>query len=569
MERLSPLPVWTVACLCWLSLLTGCQEGEPRQDASDSGAVADIERPATEAQVAATDSPTTDANSLSESADTHVAPASAEEPADPESSAASDSHSVTPAGGSGAYGSKGKLDVDDRRQFSLDWKDPQLLVVLSGDQHGYLEPCGCAGLDNMKGGLGRRHTLLRRLEASGTPLLALDTGDLVRRSGAQAVIKYDRSINSLLAMKYRAVGFGISDLRLQPENVLAPIPVDGPETPFVSANVGLYEMGDDTISVRYRVFALGGLKLGVTTVLADERIEELNNPELVLLDAEKALTEVVPQLEAANCDRLLLLVTASVEEAEELAVKFPQFDFVVVAGDSDPPPPHVEEIEGTTSRLIELSHKGMYVGLLGFFNDTKQPFRYRRVAIDSRFEDSVEMKDMLAAYQEQLKSEGFQRLGIFSQPAPHGDKFVGSKTCQECHESEFDVWSKSGHAHAIDTLVKLNPPRQFDPECLSCHVTGWEPQLYAPLDSGYQSIEATPHLVAVGCENCHGPGSSHVAMEQAAEADEEVDEDRRDALYEQMRVTLEESRRDTCIRCHDLDNSPDFTFEKYWPKIEH
>ena len=26
---------------------------------------------------------------------------------------------------------------------------------------------------------------------------------------------------------------------------------------------------------------------------------------------------------------------------------------------------------------------------------------------------------------------------------------------------------------------------------------------------------------------------------------------------------------DMCMRCHDLPNSPDFDFQKYWPKVKH
>ena len=45
----------------------------------------------------------------------------------------------------------------------------------------------------------------------------------------------------------------------------------------------------------------------------------------------------------------------------------------------------------------------------------------------------------------------------------------------------YEVWSKTPHAHATDSLVKPpnsrgNIARHFDPECLSCHVTGWDPQ---------------------------------------------------------------------------------------------
>ena len=24
-----------------------------------------------------------------------------------------------------------------------------------------------------------------------------------------------------------------------------------------------------------------------------------------------------------------------------------------------------------------------------------------------------------------------------------------------------------------------------------------------------------------------------------------------------------------CMECHDIDNSPDFDFQVYWPKVEH
>jgi hypothetical protein len=39
-----------------------------------------------------------------------------------------------------------------------------------------------------------------------------------------------------------------------------------------------------------------------------------------------------------------------------------------------------------------------------------------------------------------------------------------------------------------------------------------------------------------------------------------------------MVVTIEESRSNTqkmCYNCHDLDNSPEFNFDKYWPEVEH
>src|SRR4029077_2171819 len=46
----------------------------------------------------------------------------------------------------------------------VDWPKPDVLLVLTGEQDGYLEPCGCAGLENQKGGMKRRYTFLKQLK---------------------------------------------------------------------------------------------------------------------------------------------------------------------------------------------------------------------------------------------------------------------------------------------------------------------------------------------------------------------------------------------------------------------
>jgi len=88
-----------------------------------------------------------------------------------------------------------------------------------------------------------------------------------------------------------------------------------------------------------------------------------------------------------------------------------------------------------------------------------------------------------------------------------------------------------------------------------------------PWESGYVSVQATPHLVGNGCENCHGPGSKHVEAEQAnltGQAPGNLGE-----LRKQMRLDLQYAEKNLCIRCHDADNSHDYEFATYWPKIVH
>src|ERR1700742_107260 len=54
------------------------------------------------------------------------------------------------------------------------WTKPDVALVFTGAMAGYLEPCGCAGLENQKGGLKRRFTMLEQLRKQGWPVVAMD-----------------------------------------------------------------------------------------------------------------------------------------------------------------------------------------------------------------------------------------------------------------------------------------------------------------------------------------------------------------------------------------------------------
>ena len=41
------------------------------------------------------------------------------------------------------------------------------------------------------------------------------------------------------------------------------------------------------------------------------------------------------------------------------------------------------------------------------------------------------------------------------------------------------------------------------------------------------------------------------------------------SLQLSMRVTKEQAKKNLCLECHDLDNSPEYDWDVYWPKVEH
>jgi hypothetical protein len=63
-------------------------------------------------------------------------------------------------------------------------------------------------------------------------------------------------------------------------------------------------------------------------------------------------------------------------------------------------------------------------------------------------------------------------------------------------------WETTRHAHAYATLSSEN--KQFNLDCVSCHVTGYD-------QPGGSSVTHVDRLENVQCEVCHGPGSTHVA----------------------------------------------------------
>ncbi len=450
-----------------------------------------------------------------------------------------------------------------------DWPEPQVVLVISGQQHGYIEPCGCTGLDRQKGGMMRRATFLKQLRERGWDVVPMDAGNQVRRTGPQAAIKFQTSVKGLTQMGYRAVGFGPDDLQMGASELLSVAASDGDKgSLFASSNIEL--LAPDLVPTLQRIDA-GGRKIGVTTALDPTTLESPIDDAIVIGELQKMLTGSLQQLKDQGADFNVLLLFGTADAARDIATKVPGFDLIVAAATVGEPTYQAESIEGTSSRMIVTGDKGMYVGVIGLF--AEEPFRYSRVALTSEFEDAPEIQSLMAEYQDQLKTLDLKGLKIEPIAHPSGRAFVGAKVCGECHTTAYTIWEGTPHALATEHLVhpgeRSEVSRHFDPECLSCHVTGWNAQRYYPYTSGYLSLEKTPLMVGNGCENCHGPGKAHADAERKGSGltAEEIK-----SLRKAVTLTMEKAR-EKCLECHDLDNSPDFhlegAFEEYWSQVEH
>ncbi|MFG0332079.1 MAG: hypothetical protein ACF8TS_01845, partial [Maioricimonas sp. JB049] len=96
------------------------------------------------------------------------------------------------------------------------WNEPAAAIILTGEQYGYIEPCGCS--ENQSGGLARRADLVRQLrEERDWPVTAFDLGGALRgdRVGrAQELMKFEFTREAQAIMHYAAAALGREEVQL-------------------------------------------------------------------------------------------------------------------------------------------------------------------------------------------------------------------------------------------------------------------------------------------------------------------------------------------------------------------
>ena len=481
--------------------------------------------------------------------------------------------------------------------FVHDWPQPAFVLAITGQQHGYIEPCGCS--PKQSGGLARRADLFRQLrEEKKWPVLALETGGTLedsRVSRRQSVLKFNMILDSLNDMGYRALGLGTEELKLGATKLfgisLERNVQEGFDMPFLAANVLLLSSTELGTPKAYRVLEIGGqevdgkkvggMKVAVTSVFGNEYKQQfslISEDDLKITDPIAALTAVLVEMKAQKPDVLVVLSYDTVEASRELVTKFPELDVVVSADGADDPGDDYETI-GKTLFFVS-GMKGKHVNLVGFYPGEKVAVRFERVELDQdRFGRHPQIRKLMAKYQELLKEEWLNpssEVRMLTQTHPSGYKFMGAKSCKACHASAYEVWEGSNHAHATASLLDGRPEekgewidRTYDPECLCCHATGWEATDAYPYKDGFIDAATTPHLLGNQCETCHGPASEHVQLETNWKTAGGKITEELTASRTFLRVTKAQAEKKVCLKCHDFDNSPKFDFQEYWPQIEH
>ncbi len=244
---------------------------------------------------------------------------------------------------------------------------PVASLVISGEQYGYLEPCGCT--QGQLGGLKRRFDLVERLRnEQKMPLILIDLGSLVKdpagaRGGFdQAKLKFQVALKALGLLKYDALALSPDDLKVGCGEALMQFLNAGDHPAVVAANVVPAAGFEKMVRPSVRVQA-GPMSVGITAVVDPEALKKLADPDREALlptikNPEEALTVVLADLEK-NTQVQVLMVQGPPELARSLGAKFPSFDIVVASSPFDPPR-EAETLPGGKTLLVSVGPKGKY-----------------------------------------------------------------------------------------------------------------------------------------------------------------------------------------------------------------
>ena len=426
------------------------------------------------------------------------------------------------------------------------------LLIFSGDLRGEIQPCGCAEEGDM-GGLPRRLTYFKQQQSQHANLFYLDLGNNFPEPSGQGDLKIKLIQSSLKKLRPQAVLVG-------PNEWQNGLHVLDPEIPYLLSNQSpkLNFLTSKTISQagRQTILVTGYLSPELAYFNQNEQPQILPvNPELI----SRWETEFAEEKAAV---RILLFRGNALElkKFEDSAL----FDLIVVGSTNDDELQQVMKMRTSSAVFPMIPTKGQ--GLLSGYlsasgklipnNNETVTAELSLTWLRGSFEDAPELAEIFSNYDAAVKELFFSNLDTMEKQRLESP-FVGNQVCAACHAEIVTIWQKSRHAHAFATLEKKG--KHFDPECLACHVVGlnpWEaPENASAADrkfeggTGFLSLQTTPHLKNVQCENCHGPARTHLKNNKIKPANNDP--------------------KMVCAICHQGSHSPVFNFETYWPKIKH
>lgn len=440
-----------------------------------------------------------------------------------------------------------------------------IVVFYSSTVHGNLEVCGCP--IHPLGGVARRagyiNAFKRRSPDAAT--LQVDAGfifgdetDAVGELREDTRLMNDWIVRANEVLGLDVVNLGFRDLRyagmlLNPAANWTGKP-KAEKSALISSNIKPAD-SSRVAPAPYVIKIVTGKRLpqavriafiGVSDTAPEEQAAAVKASGLTISDPLAAVKAALAEVHD-KADVTVVVGFLSLPMVNRLARQNDDLD-VIINTDERGLVPDPRQINN--SLVVYAAKETKHLGELRFYVDKEgvvDRFTARYVELDEVIPDDPQLlaitkqaRKEIDVLQNRLAEEEAKAYAAANagQPSP----YATSEACAKCHKTEYDVWQKSLHSHAFAALETKQ--RLYDAACIGCHSLGFQKP------GGFVNIKATPQLANVHCESCHGPGAEHIAKPTVGS-------------YKTP------PKNESCLVCHDRENSPDFDFAKYWPVVAH
>ncbi len=365
-----------------------------------------------------------------------------------------------------------------------------LNIIYTGSMNGKLEPCGCSPKTDY-GGVARLSGYISGHEKELSPYILVDAGNFASQDTPQGRLQAETMLKSFSIMKYDAVAL-LNNEKAFAEDFFPPL-VREYNIPAVSDSPRYSQ----SVSIKK-----DGFNVNISVNPKDYRENALN---ILLSD--------IPVSGYGVMEGWDIIINSSGKILEKpLKVN----KTITVSG--------YPEGEKTGILTLQTDMDGNITG-----------FKHKWLWLGSDAKEDTDVREVLNDYDSRVA-----RLLNEAGKPPAGTTYLGVAKCAECHQPFVESWEKTRHAGAFSSLQKAG--KGADPECIGCHTVGFGEK------GGFYTIETTPGLANVQCEECHGQDREHV---------------------EDFSRPMKPVSESICLKCHKKDNSPDFSYPVYLEKIRH
>jgi hypothetical protein len=365
-----------------------------------------------------------------------------------------------------------------------------LNIVYTGHMNGELEPCGCSPKTDF-GGLARLSGYLIEHGKEFSPYILVDAGNFTQKDSPQGRLKAETALKSFSIIEYDAVALMKNETAFTDDFI----------SPFIK---------------RDKIPALSSVPGYRHAISVKRGVHEINisvDPKGPVKDRLNVLLTDLPTSGLKDIKGWNVIITSS---GETLDVPLKIDKTVIISG----------------------YPRGMNLGVLSLKisgEGTVSDFGHEWHKLGNDIEEDERVRNILDEYDSRVA-----RLLKEAERPPAGTTYAGISKCTECHQLFEKSWKETRHAGAFSSLENVG--KSADPECLLCHTVGFGEE------GGFFTIESTPELANVQCEECHGLNREHLT--EFSEPLRPVDEG-------------------VCLKCHTENNSPDFDYKVYREKIIH